>query len=58
MIVKGDVPKIHDFTLEDPEQGEITDDVLNDSNYVFLLVAHNLSEYNLLTNPAGAHRIR
>jgi uncharacterized membrane protein YphA (DoxX/SURF4 family) len=55
VIVKGDVPKIHDFTLEDPDQGEITDDVLNDSNYVFLLVAHNLSEYNLLTNPAGAH---
>ncbi len=55
VVRQGYIPPIHDFTMEDPEIGEITDDVINDPSYVFLLVAHNLTEYNLLTNPSGAH---
>lgn len=55
LVKQGYEPPIHDFTLEHPDDGDITDIILSDSNYVFLLVAHNLTKYNLITNPAGAH---
>lgn len=55
LIRKGYEPPIHDFVLEHPDDGDITDLILEDSNYVFLLVAHNVTEYNIVTNPGGCH---
>ena len=55
LISKGYVPPIHDFTMEHPDDGDITDDVIYNPGYSFLLVAHNVTEYNLFSNPAGAH---
>lgn len=55
LISKGYEPPIHDFVLSHSDDGDITDVILEDSNYVFLLIAHNLSEFDLLSNPGGAH---
>lgn len=55
LISKGYEPPIHDFVLNHSDDGDITDVILEDSNYVFLLIAHNLSEFDLLSNPGGAH---
>lgn len=55
LIQQGYVPPIHDFTLDHPDDGDITDLILEDTNYVFLLVAHNLTKYDVVSNPAGAH---
>ncbi|MBQ0029907.1 MAG: DoxX family protein [Bacteroidales bacterium] len=55
LISKGYEPPIHDFVLNHSDDGDITDVILEDSNYVFLLIAHNLSEFNLMSNPGGAH---
>lgn len=41
---QGYEPPVHDFSIIRQEDGEdITDEVLNDDNYTFLLVAHQLS---------------
>jgi uncharacterized membrane protein YphA (DoxX/SURF4 family) len=37
---------IHDFVLEHPEQGNITQEVLNDPSYTFLLVSDKLEDMN------------
>lgn len=43
--VKGYEPPIHDFSIMDMESGEdITDSVLADKGYTFLLVAHRIEE--------------
>lgn len=55
LIQQGYVPPIHDFVLEHPDDGDITDIILGDTNYVFLLVAHNLTEFDVVSNPGGAH---
>lgn len=55
LISKGYEPPIHDFVLNHSDDGDITDVILEDSNYVFLLIAHNLSEFDLMSNPGGAH---
>lgn len=39
---RGYVPPIHDFTLTTSDGDDITDDVLNDTSYVFLLVSPHL----------------
>ena len=42
---QGYEPPIHDFSIIRQEDGEdITDEVLDDDNYTFLLVAHQLSQ--------------
>lgn len=42
---KGYEPSIHDFSIKSLETGEdITDTVLNDKNYTFLLIAHRIEE--------------
>ena len=42
---KGYEPAIHDFSMIDLNTGEdITDDVLTDIGYTFLLVAHRIEE--------------
>lgn len=55
IIEKGYEPPIHDFVLTHADDGDITDLILEDTSYVFLLVAHNLTEYNVATNPGGCH---
>lgn len=55
VIRKGYEPPIHDFVLNHDDDGDITDLILADTNYVFLLVAHNLTEFNVVSNPGGCH---
>jgi uncharacterized membrane protein YphA (DoxX/SURF4 family) len=47
LIKKGYEPPIHDFTIDDLEQGEITDIVLANEGYTFLLIAYDFSKANL-----------
>ncbi|MDR1591397.1 MAG: DoxX family protein [Prevotellaceae bacterium] len=44
LVKKGYTPPIHDFTIESKEEGDITEDVLSDSNYVFLFVMYDLAK--------------
>ena len=48
-IRKGYTPPIHDFVLEHPTKGIITEEVLNDTSYTFLLVSPKLEEANRST---------
>ncbi|GHT62745.1 hypothetical protein AGMMS50239_16930 [Bacteroidia bacterium] len=43
-VKKGYEPPIHDFSITMGEGDDITDDVLTDSNYTFLLIAHKLEK--------------
>ena len=47
LVKKGYVPPIHDFTIDLPEMGEITDIVLEDARYTFLLISPDLTKANL-----------
>ncbi|MDR1730321.1 MAG: DoxX family protein [Prevotellaceae bacterium] len=38
LIKKGYEPPIHDFTIENPEMGDITEDIIENDGYTFLLV--------------------
>lgn len=44
LISKGMEPPIHDFSITTPENEDITDQVLSDSNYVFLIIAPDLDK--------------
>lgn len=44
MTKEGYVPPIHDFSITDTDGEDITDEVLSDTGYVFLLVAPHLEE--------------
>ncbi|MQY77756.1 MAG: DoxX family membrane protein [Bacteroidetes bacterium] len=46
LIKEGYLPAIHDFDIIDSEGYEITDLVLSDENYSFLMVSYNLSDAN------------
>lgn len=46
LVKKGYVPPIHDFTM-DTEDGDITDDVLDNEGYTFLIVSYDLSLANM-----------
>lgn len=50
-IRKGYTPPIHDFVLEHPTRGDITNEVLNDTSYTFLLVSPKLEKANREANP-------
>ncbi len=44
---EGYVPPIHDFSIEDRKTGEdITDEILNDTSYTFLLISPRLDKAN------------
>jgi len=43
-VKKGYIPPIHDFSITTENGFDITDDVLSDEGYTFLLVAHRLSK--------------
>ena len=47
LIKEGYIPPIHDFNIITLDGIEITDKVLNDNNYSFLLVAYNLKKSNI-----------
>ncbi len=42
LIKKGDEPPIHDFEISDEEGQVITEEILNDPDYSFLLISHNV----------------
>jgi uncharacterized membrane protein YphA (DoxX/SURF4 family) len=44
LVKEGYHPPIHDFLIESPENGDITDIVLNDDTCTFLLVAYNINK--------------
>jgi len=44
LVKKGYTPPIHDFSITTEDGADITEDVLADENYTFLLVAHRLSK--------------
>ncbi|WP_251622117.1 BT_3928 family protein [Odoribacter lunatus] len=44
LIKEGFKAPIHDFVMEHPSLGDITDEVLEDENYTFLVVAYNLDK--------------
>lgn len=46
LIKKGYQPPIHDFSIVTTEGQDITDSVLYQSDYVLLVIAHNLSKAN------------
>ena len=47
LIKKGYEPPIHDFTIESLEDGDITDLVLENADYSFLLVSYDFSKADL-----------
>lgn len=47
LIEEGYVPPIHDFSITNGHEGDITDVVLQDEKYSFLLVAYNLNKTSL-----------
>ena len=49
-IRKGYTPPIHDFVLEHPLKGDITEEVLNDTSYTFLLISPKLEKANRSAN--------
>ncbi len=46
LIKEGYLPPIHDFDIIDSEGYDVTDLVLSDENYSFLMVSYNLSDAN------------
>ena len=46
LIKKGYEPPIHDFTITSQDGDDLTDEVLVDTSYTFLLIAHKLEQAN------------
>lgn len=44
LVKKGYEPPIHDFTMEHPDLGDITEDVVSNPGYTFLLVSHRVEK--------------
>ena len=44
LIRKGYEPPIHGFTISNADGEDVTNDILSDSNYTFLLIAHKLEK--------------
>jgi len=52
LIKKGYEPPIHDFSISTYEDGDITEEVLEDSNYTFLLISYKLEKANMQKSEA------
>ena len=46
LLKKGYQPPIHDFSITNSDRDNITDDVLSNPSYTFLLIAHKLEKAN------------
>ena len=44
LVKKGHTPPIHDFSISTMDGNDITEEVLNDESFTFLLVAHRLNK--------------
>jgi len=53
LISKGDVPKIHDFSITDPVHGDITDYVLENEGKTYLAIMYDLNK----TSKRGAQKV-
>ncbi|MCL2597032.1 MAG: DoxX family membrane protein [Paludibacter sp.] len=53
LISKGDVPKIHDFSITDPEHGDITDYILSNEGKTYLVIMYDLTK----TSKRGTKKI-
>lgn len=53
LIKEGFKAPIHDFVIEHPEMGDITQDVLQDNGYTFLVIAYNINK----TNPTNQEKL-
>ncbi len=51
VIREGDKAPIHDFSIKDAEGNDLTEDFLNRSEYLFMLVAYDLSKSNTGIQP-------
>lgn len=47
LISEGYIPPIHDFTIETLDGNDITEIVLNDNKFTFLLIAYNLEKASI-----------
>ncbi len=48
VISEGYKPPIHDFSIYNDTEGDITDVILNDTGYVYLLVSYKINKSNFL----------
>ncbi|MDR0982218.1 MAG: DoxX family protein [Culturomica sp.] len=46
LVSEGYKTPIHDFVIEHPVSGDITEDILTDDNYTFFVVSYNLEKAN------------
>ncbi|MCL1868159.1 MAG: DoxX family protein [Paludibacter sp.] len=53
LVSKGDAPKIHDFSITDPEHGDITDYVLQNEGKTYLAIMYDLNK----TSRCGVQKV-
>lgn len=53
LVKEGFKAPIHDFVIEHPEMGDITNEILEDKGYTFLAIAYNINK----TNPENQDKL-